>query len=247
MTGFNNINQQEQTRYEKTFKAKVVDNNDPDKKQRIRVTIPGLMEAEDPSMLPWILPVQSMGFGTGTGARGSYGSLYVPPLNAQVLVYLEGGDIYYGQVAGVVPLGEVSLTVLETNYPNRYGWVDPAQNHFYVDTTEGQVQIEILHKSGTKLVIDDKGGITVTGVENSTTTIAGNSSLNVTGNTDIRTSGSTNINTEGSTSITSNGSATISSSSSLSVSGSSVTITGSSNVLVNSSGSVSLKNKLVVS
>lgn len=157
--------------------AKVVENNDPLKMQRVKVTIPQLLEG-DTEKLPWVLPVvpSSLGGNTKTALEVS-----VPPVGSHVVIVLQNNDVNYGLIVGSLPPSSGELGVLETNYPNRRGWVDRAGNHFFVDTLEGQVSIEIRHASGTTVNIDKDGNLTVT--------TEGNTSINASGDLAIESSG----------------------------------------------------------
>ena len=200
--GFNSAMQLEESNYAKTFAAQVIDNLDPTKKQRIRVRIPGLLDGPT-NYLPWILPKHDTRFGTGNGPNGAYGHQYVPPVGALIVVYFEEGELYYGATEGAVPVQGVSLSVLETNYPNRYGFRDPGGNHFYVDTQSGDV--EFRHKSGTTFHILQDGTVNISGAANLNANIQGNLHAVVQGNMSATVDGNTSIHTSGNTDLQSNG------------------------------------------
>ena len=56
------------------YLAEVVNVDDPLQQQRIKVTVPGLLQG-DAAVLPWVSPIQSCLFGTGA----TYGVFGVPP------------------------------------------------------------------------------------------------------------------------------------------------------------------------
>lgn len=158
---FNNMNQMESPDYTIPFLGKVVDNNDPKKLQRVKVEIPNLLTG-DPSSLPWCFPAQHSLFGMTDSAY----SVGVPVVGSTVMVELQNGDIHYGMVRSCLHTSTSNVTgELATNYPNRRGWLDPANNLFYVDITSGQVVVHFLHKSGTRLTIADNGKVTVHSVD----------------------------------------------------------------------------------
>lgn len=214
--GFNSAMQLEQSEYTKPFLAQVVENNDPDKRQRIKVRIPGLLDGTV-EFLPWVLPKHDTRFGTGTGSNGPYGHQYVPPVGALVVVRFQEGELAYGLTDGMIP--SVGIDVLQTNYPNRYGLRDPGGNHFYVDTQSGDV--EFRHKSGTTVHIQGDGAVSVTCVkdltatvqqnltatvqQNLNATVSGNTSVNTSGNTDLHTSGTMNLQSGGAMNLTAGG------------------------------------------
>jgi hypothetical protein len=206
--GFNSAMQLEQSEYTKPFLAQVVANNDPDKRQRIKVRIPGLLDGTV-EFLPWVLPKHDTRFGTGTGPNGPYGHQYIPPVGALVVVRFQEGDLTYGLTDGVIP--SVGIDVLQTNYPNRYGLRDPGGNYLYVDTQSGD--IEFKHKSGTTIHVRPDGTIDVIGQANVNANIhgtvhaivQGNLSATVDGNTSVHTSGDTDLQTAGSMNLQSGG------------------------------------------
>jgi hypothetical protein len=138
------------------YLATVTDTADPLQQQRIKVTVPGLLEGANES-LPWVMPLHPSLFGTGA----TYGQFGVPPVGAKVIVYFQGDDLLYGVTVGTVPMQSADLGPLKENYPMRYGWRDPAANYFYVDTTPGATTVKFEHKSGTTIEIADNGTIAV--------------------------------------------------------------------------------------
>jgi phage baseplate assembly protein gpV len=158
---FNNLNQFESPDYSIPFIGKVVDNNDPKKLQRVKVEIPNLLTG-DPANLPWCFPAQHSLFGMTESAY----SVNVPVVGSTVMVEFQGGDIHYGVVSSCLHTSKTTVSgELANNYPNRRGWLDPANNLFYIDITSGQVIVHFLHKSGTRLTVADNGKVTVHSVD----------------------------------------------------------------------------------
>jgi phage baseplate assembly protein gpV len=158
---FNNLNQFESPDYSIPFIGKVVENKDPKLLQRVKVEIPNLLTG-DPANLPWCFPAQHSLFGMTDTAY----SVGVPVIGSTVVVEFQNGDIHYGMVSSCLHTSISNVSGdLATNYPNRRGWLDPANNLFYVDITSGQVVVHFLHKSGTRLTIADNGKITVHSVD----------------------------------------------------------------------------------
>lgn len=174
------------------FIAKVVDNNDPLQMQRVRVTIPSLLEGEIEN-LPWVLPIATVlsGF-TKTSVATN-----VPPIGAHVVVTFQNDDVNYGLLLGTVPTQGMTLGVLGINYPNRRGWIDTAGNHFFVDTTEGATQLEIRHNSGTSITVSNDGKLVVV--------VSGDVQINVSGSTNLTTAGNMVLHSEGTMDISSGG------------------------------------------
>lgn len=214
----NNLQQLPNVDYGLYLLAKVVFNSDPQKKQRIKVEIPNLLEGE-PDTLPWLSKIGDGWLGYGA----TFGRMEVPPVGAWVTVKFEGGDLSYGKCVGSTPVAETNLGPLETNYPFRYGFRDPAGNYFYTDTTTGSVDVEFHHKSGTSIHIADNGALTLNVANNETITVNGNLSTTVTGNMSATVSGNM--------SATVSGAATFAVSGSITSSGSAWTHTGAMNLI----------------
>jgi hypothetical protein len=156
--GFNNQAEDEAPRIDgRRFIAKVVFNNDPLQKQRIKVTIPGLMEGTT-DQLPWIGAVVRSDFGMLPSAL----TVAVPVINSLVLVSFQDGDLQYGMYEGSIHSGYTSsLGVLASGYPNRRGWIDPAGNLCYVDISPGATEMVLQHFTGTKQVFSNSGDYSV--------------------------------------------------------------------------------------
>ena len=82
------------------------------------------------------------------------------------MVEFQNGDLHYGIVNSCLHTSLSSVSgELATNYPNRRGWLDPANNLFFIDITDGQVVAHFRHKSGTLFTISDNGRVTVHSVD----------------------------------------------------------------------------------
>lgn len=198
------------------FIAQVIENNDPLKLERIKVSLPKLFKEETPvEDLPWIAPHSNSKF------RGpEIGGFSVPDVGTYVYVEFQQGRITSGFYTGGVVSNLTRITLEETNYPNRYGLIDSKGNHFYVDKQEGS--IEVKHFSGTTFKITPDGSLEFTCVANNT--------MSISGNTSITTSGNTNISTSGTTSIQSNGNATLSSQSNVNITAPTISLNGTTSI-----------------
>jgi hypothetical protein len=65
------------------YSVYVLDNNDPDKANRIKIYSPQFMKGMDPDLLPWAKPWIS----GGTGGSKFHGSSYIPEVNSKVWVW----------------------------------------------------------------------------------------------------------------------------------------------------------------
>lgn len=132
----------------------VVDNNDPDQRQKVRVVVPGILEADAVDNLPWLLPRQVSMFGVGD----NYGSIRIPRVGSRVYVSFQDGDVHFGQyLADVVSQATTLPAELMTNYPNRVGWASPSGDTMYLDLTTKEFQYQ--HVSGTSFKIDGDGNV----------------------------------------------------------------------------------------
>jgi hypothetical protein len=157
----NNLQQLERHDYEgRYFMATVVANNDPLMLERVKISIPNLFEGDEAS-LPWAAPVPKGPVPNSTD--GSYGSFgLVPPVGSVLFVILQDGNPKYPLYVGSPIVSGGRPSEANVNYPNRYGFKDPAGNVVFVDTTGGSNTINIQHTSGATVQIADDGSINVT-------------------------------------------------------------------------------------
>lgn len=172
LNSFNNL--QEEEGYDGDFMAIVVDNLDPLKLHRIRVTIPGILEANDPTALPWALPKSPTAFGNdqvlNTTTKQSF-NISIPAIGSRVYIYFQNGDPHFPVYEGSSVI-DGSLTdnptyasdELTVNYPKRHGWRDQAKNLFYADATPGSQTVEFVHKSTARVKFSDDGTVLIAGV-----------------------------------------------------------------------------------
>lgn len=147
----------------------VVDNNDPLKKQRVRVSVPGKLEYESLDELPWLLPKTYSPYGVGD----NYGVVHVPRIGSRVYVSFQDADTKFGVYeADAVAQGFVPVPELLANYPNRIGSINPVGDLFYLDLTTKDLFIRRL--SGTTILIEESGDVTLTVAGDVTESIKGN-------------------------------------------------------------------------
>ena len=75
----------------KTYPAKVVENNDPDKKGLVQIRISHLMEDTKDSLLPWARP-----FNNGGGGSTTQGVSFIPEKDSAIIVFFMD-DFNYDQ------------------------------------------------------------------------------------------------------------------------------------------------------
>jgi len=150
------------------FEGTVVDNNDPDKLERVRISCPGLYEGSDTTMFPWARSIRRMMFGGGQHV-GQFG---VPIIGTTVSFILDQGDPHHPIYLGYSLKDGNQVTEAGTNYPNRYGFKDPNGNLFYIDMTTKTVHFT--HgNSGMTIDIAADGSITVNTPARATITSTG--------------------------------------------------------------------------
>ena len=158
----------------KIFSAKVVDNNDPAKLQRVKFRIKKIHRGVVDADLPWALPLS-----TNLQGNNSVGTLNIPVLGSSILVeYL---DDYTPVYKGVLNQDTNKLSELvNTHYPNCYGFIDRSGNKLFVDTQADTV--DFIHLSGTQLHISQNGDVSLKTAQ----------ALNLEGNTlNVKTTGAT--------------------------------------------------------
>ena len=202
LNNFNDL--QEDDGYDGDFMAIVVDNVDPLKLHRFKVTIPGLLESNDPASLPWVLPKSSTAFGndnvTNTSSKQSF-NIGIPAIGSRVYVYFQNGDphfpVYDGQSVIDGSLTDSSTYAsdeLLINYPQRYGWRDQAKNLFYADATVGAQDVEFVHKSTARVKISDDGTVLIAGVGDlGTITILPSGTININSAVDVNITAASHI------------------------------------------------------
>jgi phage baseplate assembly protein gpV len=139
------------------FIGTVVDNNDPQKLERVRVTIPNLFQG-DTSTLPWCAPK----YGRLLASNGGAGSFGVPSIGSTVFVILQQGDPKFPLYVGMPVNSSGRPAEASANYPNRYGFHDEVGNIWYIDKTNGSHIMQFTHASGSfSMTVANNGACTV--------------------------------------------------------------------------------------
>ena len=180
MAGLNNpmqeISSQKREFANRIFMGIVVDNEDPEFLQRVRIRVPVVYDGVKDETLPWALPMYS----SIQGNTKTVGAYSVPVIDSLLYVKFQDGDTHfpvYGQIA-VTP--ETVKDESRINYPHRYGMSDNKGNKLYVDTKEGDMRID--HHSGTSIHILPDGSVNMKVVGNISWDVDGDITWDVDGN-----------------------------------------------------------------
>lgn len=225
--------------------ATVKDNNDPDKKGRVRVQM--LWQQASDEMTDWIR-VMTPDAGGGKGGARNRGLVVVPETGDQVLVCFRYNDpdrpfvmgsLFHGKTGGGGGEGNKSksLTALSGSVVSLDGdkisVVDAAGNKIHLDGA-GKININCsssitLECGGSKIVMDTSGKIDITGTE-----------ITVHGTTKAEVKSTASFTAEG-TSATVHGTATeIKGDAKVDVGSPSTSITGDANLALQSKGTINV-------
>jgi hypothetical protein len=98
------------------FRGKVVDNNDPEQKGRIKVEIYPYFHNVKAEYLPWSVPASPLFCGAGVGL----GNFSVPEVNSFVWCFFEAGNLYQPVYFAEAPdFVHIIGDEKSTNYPKR--------------------------------------------------------------------------------------------------------------------------------
>jgi type VI secretion system secreted protein VgrG len=141
----------------KTYLGTVVDNNDPKKIGRIKVTITGLLEGANDA-LPWVYRRSPV----GSGKDASTGQFQVPKVGSKVEIVFPTDDIYSPFYSDARDDTSNQIADFSDGYPNTYGFIDDGFGYTYKKDTK---ELTIKHPSGTEIKIIEDGTTTITGAK----------------------------------------------------------------------------------
>jgi hypothetical protein len=173
------------------FIGTVVANNDTAKRQRIKVTVPKVLDYDDGytvESLPWCLPMNLPNFGTGDS---TFGSVDVPAIGSTVWISFQMGKVDFPIYLGAAVMDDPPA-ILSTNYPNRMGRVFANGDYYYIDGQSGQFYL--FHHSGTFVSIGNDGAISVSSPKNVSLQAGGDIVLNAGGDVNLVSGGFINLN-----------------------------------------------------
>ncbi|MGP0628517.1 phage baseplate assembly protein V [Nitrospina sp. 32_T5] len=186
--GLVDLTKQIQNKYYGKYRGFVNDNNDPDKRGRLRLTVPSALGE---AVTGWALPCLPF------GGLQNQGWFAVPEVGAQVWVEFEEGELSNPIWTGTFwqQPEHIPEEAAEPSEPTTRVFKTPSGHVLQFDDEEGEERFRLFHPSEAEWIIDPKGSITFTDAsENVITLDAENNSLKLedaNGNTLTMDSGGT--------------------------------------------------------
>lgn len=135
------------------FRGIVIDNDDPDKRGRLKAMVPSLLGEQTTD---WALPSFP---GGGLAGQGWYA---VPPVNAQVWIEFEAGDLDYPIWTGVFWQQADDLPS-EVQGPPSTTLVKTGKGHkLLLEDKDDAEAVELVHSGGASITIDKNGTVALT-------------------------------------------------------------------------------------
>ena len=133
-------------RYDSIYRGKIVDNNDPLKRGRVKAEIYPMFNGISSADLPWAIPL----FSSFEGANPGVGCFSVPKVGSMMAFYFEEGFVYSPVCLGEYPDGVNGVPVSAlVNYPNRKVWKTTSGVEIIVDDTDKSIDLKVIHSHGT--------------------------------------------------------------------------------------------------
>lgn len=167
----------------------VIDDADPDKRQRVRIRIPQLHKGVPDNELPWAVYRAEGQHNSGAGA----GSVRVPTKGSKVYSSFDDNDPHHPYYGGSPTTDDVNKDneLLQEDYPNTYGQIDQAGNMWKVNTQQNTMQLK--HVSGMAFDIGSGGDVTIASPGNVTISAKGNLTIVADGALKMHAQGETSI------------------------------------------------------
>ena len=129
----------------------VLDNKDPEMKGRLKIKVPGVLDAPKED-LPWAIPK----FAPFLGGSKDHSAVQIPEINTEVTVEFPHQDTQMPVYTAKWNQEKVPKE-FRTNYPDRWGAKDSTGSYYYFDKKTKEFKFH--HCSGVELEIDKKGNI----------------------------------------------------------------------------------------
>lgn len=167
--------------------GEVLDNIDPLHLGRIKVRIKSVFGNKGTTaQLPWATPKRPISFGGGANLSG----VSIPDIGSKVYVTFHKGCIYSPVYEGAPLSLTDKWSEMDTNYPNRYGFIDSDGSRLVIDKTINT--LTYTHVTGAIFSIGSDGSITITSPVNMNLNATGN--INLTAGGDVVTNATGDIN-----------------------------------------------------
>lgn len=234
------------------FYARVVDNNDPMKQQRVKVRISSVHGDTEDGGLPWAVKAG------GVSGTDSIGDIDVPVRGSWVWVTFMDHTPYKPQyVPGAYVGGSIIEELVNEDYPHVTARIDRSGNLWKTNTKTDEVSLSLV--SGALVHFDGAGRLVVKTADNTvgpdatspnppglTLVVIGNIDAQVTGNTVISSQGNTTIATEGNADVSAGGNGRLVAAGNVDVSaGGSASVKAGGSAVLSASGAVNIDGALV--
>ena len=157
------IARQMQQRYYGKYRGFVTDNQDPEKRGRLKLSVPSVLGEQNTG---WALP--SLPF----GGKTNQGLFMIPEVDAQVWVEFEEGNVDKPIWVGVfwqqesdtpeeAALDEPTTRIIRT----------PSGHVLQFDDADGEEQFRLAHPAGTEMTIDSEGTVVIEDAGGNTLTL----------------------------------------------------------------------------
>lgn len=213
-----------QEQYFGKYRGFVVDNEDPDSRARVTLTVPSVLGDE---VTLWAEPCLPF------GGLSDQGLFLVPEVRAQVWVEFEEGNVSKPIWTGTVWQQSADVpTEAADRSPHMRQLKTPSGHILSFDDTDGEEEIRLFHPADAELKIDPDGVVQITDAAGATLTMdAAGSSIEIAdsnGNTIVmESSGTTVTDSNGNQIVMEGGGIKISSSATVTIEGSMVNVGGS--------------------
>ena len=204
------------------YKGVIEDDKDPTECNKYRVRLIGLDSEDLPTdMLPWATVLNNITRGVGISTFYKKGQFVLVHLfqnlrnqpiimgsiqennnqNEELKVFKDPSGVYPRQDYKTKP--DTNQKAIGEKYLKNYVFETETGHYVEIDDSEQDGRIHIYHRTGSLILIDNDGNISINCVKNQTETIQDNLTINIkSGNTVIDTnSGTTYIHSQGQTDI----------------------------------------------
>lgn len=182
----------------------VVDVDDPEKRQRVRVRLPVMHRDIPDDKIPWS---NKRGNGLSNAGAG-VGSVDVPDKFAKVMVRFLTDDPHDPQYGPSPTSDEVHKDneLLKEDYPNTFGNTDSYGNRWSTNKATGDVNFT--HKSGSTMSYDGGGNVSVAAAADMNFAAKGNITIAAQGNLNLSSKAVVNVAGDSSIELNTSGSTT---------------------------------------